>query len=71
MEQNYEQAVYWYAKSAAQGYSRAQYNLGICYEKGQGVEQDLNLAVSFYIAAGQGNTNALAALNRLNELLNE
>jgi len=31
--------------SAEQGNANAQYNLGVCYENGFGVEQDMNEAV--------------------------
>ena len=32
-----KQAVAWYAKSAAQGFAKAQYQLGKCYKNGEGV----------------------------------
>ena len=35
-----KKAVEWYEKAAAQGYASAQYNLGVCYEDGQGVAKD-------------------------------
>lgn len=48
-------------------YARTQYNLEACYKNGDSVGQDLNLALPFYTAAaGQGNVDALAALNQLN-----
>ena len=66
MEQDYEQAVRWYAKAAAQGNARAQFNLGVCYENGNGVECDMDMAAALYTAAAeQGNQNAIAALERL------
>ena len=34
VEQNYEQAVYWYTKAAEQGNVDAQYALGECYALG-------------------------------------
>ena len=51
--QDYTQAVYWYRKSAEQGYARAQYNLGYCYKKGQGVAQDYTQAVYWYRKAAE------------------
>lgn len=66
MEQDYEQAVMWYSKAAGQGYQRAQYNLGVWFENGIGVECDVEMAVALYNAAAkQGNANAAAALERL------
>jgi TPR repeat protein len=38
------QAVFWYTEAAEEDDMNAQYDLGVCYEKGQGVEKDLNAA---------------------------
>ena len=38
------EAVSWYAKAAAGGYTVAQHNLAVMYEKGRGVAQDYGLA---------------------------
>jgi TPR repeat protein len=35
----------WYTKSAEQGFAIAQYNLGLCYSKGEGVDKDLKQAL--------------------------
>ena len=43
-----KEAVNWYVKSAAQGNTDAQFNLGVCYEKGEGVAQDYKEAVKWY-----------------------
>jgi len=44
---------------AEQGYAPAQFNLGLMYDKGEGVLQDYNAAVAWYtLAAAQGNANA-------------
>lgn len=44
---------------AEQGNAKAQYNLGLCYAKGVGVEKDLKEAVKWYSkAAEQGNVDA-------------
>ena len=40
-----KKAVAWWRKAAAQGHAEAQFNLGICYETGNGVAQDAALAV--------------------------
>ena len=48
-------AVYWFSQAAKQGLPVAQYNLGLCYEKGLGVETDMNHALVLYqSAADQG-----------------
>lgn len=58
-EKNYEEAVKWYHKAAEQGNADAQYTLGLCYAKGQVVEQDYPKAVKWYRkAAEQGNAAA-------------
>jgi hypothetical protein len=49
----------WYRKAADQGYAAAQSNLGIMYERGQGVPQDYTQAVDWYRkAADRGNAVA-------------
>ena len=40
MAKDEAEAVKWYRKSAEQGFSEAQYCLGVSYEKGQGVLKD-------------------------------
>lgn len=50
---SYEQAVFWYEKSAAQGNANAINNLGACYELGQGVGRDIVKAASFYRQAAE------------------
>lgn len=58
--QNYERAVYYYRLAAEAGYANAQNNLGLCYEKGYGVEKDENLALSWYLkSAENGNVAAI------------
>ena len=60
VKQDYQQAAYWYRKSADQGYADAQLNLGYLYEKGLGVSQDSQQAVYWYRkAAEQGNVSAM------------
>lgn len=48
---NYELAVFWYRKAAAQGYAAAQLNYGICLEQGLGVDRDPKNAQLFYLFA--------------------
>jgi TPR repeat protein len=49
--------------SALKGYENAQYNLGVMYEKGQGVQKDEKKAMAWFEkAAEQGNKDALNKL---------
>ena len=66
--QNYAEAVKWYRKAAAQGYAKAQSNLGLMYANGQGVTRNDAEAVKWYhkaanqgIAAAQSNLGAMYA----------
>ncbi len=57
------EAVKWYKKAATQGYAKAQYNLGVMYRNGQGVEKDDEKAVEWYRkAADQGYADAQCKL---------
>jgi TPR repeat protein len=54
-ERNFNKAVEWYQKAADQGNANGQCDLGICYERGRGVEQNFYKAVKWYQkAADQG-----------------
>ncbi|MBE6293239.1 MAG: tetratricopeptide repeat protein [Bacteroidales bacterium] len=56
---NYEEAVKWYLEAAEQGHAKAQYNLGVCYYNGDGVQQSYVKAAKWYRkAAEQGNMYA-------------
>ena len=56
---NHSEAVEWYRKAAAQGHAAAQYNLGVCYSEGWGVEEDKSEAVEWHRkAADQGHAAA-------------
>jgi len=58
--QHLNNAVYWLEKAANQGYSSAQFLLGVCYRNGYGIpERNAKLAVKlFYQAATQGHPGA-------------
>lgn len=47
-ENSYEDAVLWYEKAAKQGHKDAQKHLGIMYELGYGIQQDLEMAQFWY-----------------------
>jgi len=52
--QDYAEAVRWYRKAAEQGHTRAQTNLGLMYDSGQGVPQNYVLAhVWFNLSASR------------------
>lgn len=68
VKQDYQQAAYWYRKSADQGYADAQLNLGYLYGKGLGVEQNYQQAAYWYRkAADQGEAYAQSNLGYLYE----
>ena len=60
VEQNYEQAVFYYRLSAEQGNAQSQNGLGFCYYSGYGVpERDYEQAVYWFTkAAEQGDASA-------------
>jgi len=52
-------AIKLYTSSANQGNSDAQNNLAVCYQNGDGVEEDMNKAIKLYtLSANQGNSKA-------------
>ena len=64
---DYQQAAFWYEKSAIQGDADTQNSLGKLYERGLGVSKDLIKAKSLYKqAAAQGNQIAQLNLQMLN-----
>jgi TPR repeat protein len=57
--QNYKQAATWYQKAAVQGYTAAQYNLGLMYYNGQGVRQNNKNAYAWWaLTAMNGDENS-------------
>lgn len=62
------EAANWFRDLAEKGSAQAQYNLGVCYENGEGVEKDTSEAMKWYrIASEQGNKDAETALQKLQE----
>ena len=53
VRKNLTKAVEWYTKAAEQGHAKAQFNLGLCYEYGIGVEKDLIKAMEWYTKASK------------------
>lgn len=61
----YDKALYYYSKAAAAGYGLAMNNIGLLYESGKGVKQDINEALSWYRkAAEKGDSWGLFNLGR-------
>lgn len=50
---NYEEALKWFHKSAGQGYSYGQYNLGVMYLEGSGVAKNESEAVKWFTKAAE------------------
>ena len=48
-----KKAFEWYKKSAEQGYAVAQYNLGLCYEKGECCEKNEKKAFEWYMKSAE------------------
>lgn len=46
-------AAQWYHKAAEQGHTEAQYNLGVRYKKGKGVQQNPREAVRWWLKAAE------------------
>ena len=51
IDNNYQEAVKWYKKSAAQGNEMAMNNLGSLYQGGKGVNQSMKEALKWYLKA--------------------
>ena len=66
VEQNYQQASYWFAQAAARGHAGAQTNLGLMYSNALGLPQNQQTAAYWYQkAAAQGYTAAYLNLGIL------
>lgn len=56
---DYTAAFSYFQKAADHGYSKAQYNVGLCHEHGRGTPRDLGkAALSYQLAASQGHSLA-------------
>ena len=49
-----EKAVHWYEKASNQNHPDGEFGLGEMYAKGEGVEQDLDIAVEMFMRAAVG-----------------
>ena len=52
-EQDSEEAAVWYQKAVDAGSVPAMCDLGVCYERGEGVPQDFARAVALYTQAAE------------------
>lgn len=67
-EKKYIKAVECYEKAANQGHVKAQYNLGMMYYNGRGVQMDVEKAKHFFtLAAKNGDCDAETFLSELNK----
>jgi len=48
-----QQQVEWYREAAESGHTSAQFNLGVMYENGRGVDKDDSSAVEWYREAAE------------------
>jgi TPR repeat protein len=54
-----ENSIKCWTQAAEQGYDKAQYELGVCYQEGEGVTQNLKEAAKWFrMSANQGNADA-------------
>ena len=68
IDPDYDMALEWFNKAAAQGEDIAQYQLGVMYADGKGVAQSNVQAHMWYsLSAQQGNGNARIRLDELTE----
>lgn len=66
VEENQEESMNWYLKSAEAGYLSSMYNVGRRYELGNGVERNTEKAIEWYQkAAKAGNKKAAERLAEL------
>jgi len=69
--QNIEKVFEYYLTSADQGNSQAQYNVGLCYENGDGIPRNIRKALEYYEkSADQGNAQGLYNLGLFYEYAN-
>ena len=62
------ESVWWFRLAGEQGYGQAQYNLGLMYSRGEGVQKDDKEAVKWYhLSAEQGISGAQSNLGLMYE----
>ncbi len=58
-KQNHTRAVSWFNKAAEKNYAPAQYQLGLLYQKGEGVEKDINKAQELFDKSKENQNNSI------------
>src|SRR5262249_13545494 len=59
VDRNMTEAARWFEKAASYGYRASQFNIGVLYESGAGVNKDLVAAYKWFtLAAAQGDKDA-------------
>ena len=72
VEMDMPKAARWFEKAAERGVVDSQYNLGILFESGQGLPQDMESALVWYsIAGAQGDQMAASRVAVLRKMLSE
>ncbi len=69
--QNNKKAAKWFRNAADKGFTEAQYDLGLMYEKGQGVAQDSIWAYTWLSLAAAELVSSQNDLDRLKLSMNE
>lgn len=63
---DFEKSIPYLLEAANRGNARAQYSLGYMYQKGEGVQKDIDKAKEYYqLSAKQGHVKAKSALKKL------
>ena len=65
-EGKYNDAIMWFKKSEEQGCAESQYYLGLCYQEGKGVEQNIQKAILWYRKAAKIYKRSQLELNYIN-----
>ena len=66
VERDFKMAFEWFSKAANQGHAKAQLNLAMMFENGEGTNRDLKKALEWYEkSAAQGDEMAMQRLEQL------
>ena len=55
LKKDYDAALQWWRRAAKHNMAAAQYNIGLCYERGTGVKQNMKTAIGWYEKAADQN----------------
>ena len=66
LQQDKEEGMKWWRRAAEAGNAEAAHNLGVCYEEGDGVDQDCDRALEYFQKAADGGIiQAFVGISRL------